>query len=195
MVGRGSPTSLDLDDLLRRCIKGDAIAWEVLVRQLQGRVHGVARFYLRDGEEARDIAQEALIRVYRSLDTYRMGTNFTAWVLRITRNCAIDRLRQLRASPQTEELPDDELVADATCAFVQPAGVNESHQLLYRAMELLSPAHREMILLKDIQGLEQKEIAQMLSLPLGTVKTRATRARIELARRILDLDPTYGALP
>ena len=186
---------MDLDDLLRRCIKGDALAWEVLVRQLQGRVFGVARFYLRDREEARDIAQEALIRVYRSLDTYRMGTNFTAWVLRITRNCAIDRLRQLRASPRTEELPDDDLIADAACTFAEPADANESHQLLYRAMEFLSPAHREMILLKDIQGLEQKEIAQMLSLPLGTVKTRATRARIELARRILDLDPTYGALP
>jgi RNA polymerase sigma-70 factor (ECF subfamily) len=186
---------LDFDDLLRRCIKGDALAWEALVRRLQGRVYAVARFYLRDGEEARDIAQEALIRVYRSLNTFRMGTNFTAWVLRITRNCAIDRLRQLRASPSTEELPEDDLVADAACILAQPAEVGESHQLLYRAMELMTPAHREMILLKDIQGLEQKEIAEMLSLPLGTVKTRASRARIELARRILDIDPTYGALP
>ena len=187
---------MDLDDLLRRCIKGDALAWEALVRRLQGRVLGVARFYLRDREEARDTAQEALIRVYRSLDTFRMGTNFTAWVLRITRNCAIDRLRQLRASPQTEELPEDDLIADAACTLAQPAGgVSENHQLLYRAMEQMSPAHREMILLKDIQGLEQKEIAEILSLPLGTVKTRASRARIELARRILDIDPTYGALP
>jgi len=187
---------LDLDDLLRRCIKGDALAWEVLVRRLQGRVYGVARFYLHDREEARDIAQEALIRVYRSLDTFKVGTNFTAWVLRITRNCAIDRLRQLRVAPRIEELPDDDLVADAACTLAQPAGeVSDNHQLLYRAMDQLSPAHREMILLKDIQGLEQKEIAQMLSLPLGTVKTRATRARIELARRILDIDPTYGALP
>ena len=186
---------MDLDDLLRRCIKGDALAWEALVRRLQGRVYGVARFYLRDREEARDIAQEALIRVYRSLDTFRMGTNFTAWVLRITRNCAIDRLRQLRATPGTEELPEDDLVADAACSLGQPAQADESHELLYRALEFMTPAHREMILLKDIQGLEQKEIAEMLSLPLGTVKTRASRARIELARRILDIDPTYGALP
>lgn len=186
---------MDLDDLLRRCIKGEALAWEVLVRHLQGRVYGVARFYLHDREEARDIAQEALIRVYRSLGTFKLGTNFTAWVLRITRNCAIDRLRQMRASPRTEELPDDEIVADAACSLAQVPDASDSQQLLHRAMEQLTPAHREMILLKDIHGLEQQEIAHMLSLPLGTVKTRASRARIELARRILAIDPTYGALP
>jgi len=163
------------------------------VRLFQGRVFGLARFYLRDREEARDVAQEAFIRIYRNLGTLEVGSNFTAWALRITRNCAIDRLRHIEARPPTGELPDDDQLVESpgtTGAFEDPVGENQ--QLLQRALALLSAAHREMILLKDIQGLEQHEIAEMLSLPLGTVKTRASRARVELARRILELDPSYG---
>ena len=71
--------------------------------------------------------------------------------------------------------------------------VNERQRLLYRALDLMSAVNREMILLKDIQGLRQREIADLLSVPLGTVKTRSSRARVELARCILELDPSYGA--
>jgi RNA polymerase sigma-70 factor (ECF subfamily) len=184
---------LDLEDLLQGCRRGDAHAWDALVRLFQGRVFGLARFYLRNREEARDVAQEAFIRIYRNLDTLEAGSNFTAWALRITRNCAIDRLRRIEARPPTAELPDDDCLVEApgaTGAFADPVGENQ--ELLSRALGLLSAAHREMILLKDIQGLEQHEIAEMLSLPLGTVKTRSSRARIELARRILELDPSYG---
>lgn len=189
----GDPGTLDLDLLLQRCRRGDALAWEALVRLFQGRVFGLARFYLRDREDARDVAQEAFIRIYRNLDSFEGGSNFTAWALRITRNCAIDRLRRIEARPPTTELPDDDSLAampGTASAFDDPVG--ENRQLLDRAMKLLSAAHREMILLKDIQGLEQHEIAEMLSLPLGTVKVRASRARVELARRILELDPSYG---
>lgn len=184
---------MDLNLLLQRCRRGDALAWEALVRLFQGRVFGLARFYLRDREDARDVAQEAFIRMYRHLDSFEGGSNFTAWALRITRNCAIDRLRRIEARPPTTELPDEDSLVQApgtVSAFDDPVG--EDRQLLDRAMELLSAAHREMILLKDIQGLEQQEIAEMLSLPLGTVKVRASRARVELARRILELDPSYG---
>ena len=163
------------------------------MRLFQGRIFGLARFYLRDREEARDVAQEAFIRIYRNLQTLEVGTNFTAWALRIARNCAVDRLRRIEARPPTAELPDDDDLVEAAgtvSAFADPVG--ENRQLLYRALDLLSAAHREMILLKDIQGLEQHEIAEMLSLPLGTVKTRASRARVELARRILELDPSFG---
>jgi RNA polymerase sigma-70 factor (ECF subfamily) len=189
----GDPQALDLEDLLQRCRRGDALAWEDLVRLFQGRVFGLARFYLRDREEARDVAQEAFIRIYRNLGRLDVGTNFTAWALRITRNCAIDRLRRIEARPPTAAMPDEDTLAAApgtASAFADPVG--ENRQLLDRALELLSAAHREMILLKDIQGLEQREIAEMLSLPLGTVKVRASRARMELARRILELDPSYG---
>jgi RNA polymerase sigma-70 factor (ECF subfamily) len=186
---------LDLESLLQRCRAGDELAWEGLVRRFQGRVFGLAYHYLRDREEAQDVAQEAFIRIYNHLDRFEEGGNFVAWALRITRNCAIDRVRHLGARPalgeaQVEEmqLPSQEQPAPDVDAIV-----NERQRLLYRALDLMSAVNREMILLKDIQGLRQQEIADLLSLPLGTVKTRSMRARLELARRIVELDPSYGA--
>ena len=184
---------MELEDLLQRCRGGDALAWEALVRQFQGRLFGVARFYVSNREDARDIAQEAFIRIYQNLNDVEVGTNFTAWALRITRNCAIDRLRQVRARPRTVAMPADDRIGEEFSAPRPLDGLaGDNRELLYRALELMTAANREMILLKDIQGLKQQEIAEMLSLPIGTVKTRASRARVELARRILELDPSYG---
>jgi RNA polymerase sigma-70 factor (ECF subfamily) len=156
-------------------------------------VYGIARYYLRDREDARDVAQEAFVRIYRNLETFDGGGNFTAWVLRISRNCAIDRLRQMRARPQNDVSQGDEYIAGVPApALGLDTAAGEQHQLVYRALELMSATNREMILLKEIHGLKQQEIAEMLSLPLGTVKARTNRARHELARRILELDPGYG---
>jgi RNA polymerase sigma-70 factor (ECF subfamily) len=184
---------LDLENLLKRCRQGDGLAWEALVRRFQGRVYGIARYYLSDREEARDVAQEAFVRIYSKLERFDSGSNFTAWILRITRNCAIDRLRQMRARPQIDASQGDEYIAGVPAPrFGLDTAAGEQHQLVYRALELMSAANREMILLKEIHGLKQHEIAEILSLPLGTVKARTNRARHELARRILELDPTYG---
>lgn len=165
------------------------------MRQYQARVFGLAYHYLRDREEARDVAQEAFIRIHRNLDGFETGGNFAAWALRITRNCAIDRVRHLQARAPLDGARVEDLVpvADTSTAPDVDAIESERRRLLYRALELMSEVNREMILLKDIHGLQQREIADMLSLPLGTVKTRSSRARVELARRILQLDPSYGA--
>jgi RNA polymerase sigma-70 factor (ECF subfamily) len=186
---------LDNEVLLKRCRQGDELAWEALVRRLQARVYGLVYHYLRDREEARDVAQEAFIRIYRNLDKFETDGNLVAWSLRIARNCAIDRIRHLKARPPLEDAPADDhvLVSETHATPDAQAMENETRRLLYRALDLMSAVNREMILLKDIQGLKQHEIAEMLSLPLGTVKTRSSRARVELARRILELDPSYGA--
>ena len=184
---------MDLENLLVRCRQGDGLAWEVLVRHFQARVYGIARYYLSDREDARDVAQESFVRIYSKLERFDPGSNFTAWVLRISRNCAIDRLRQMRARPQIDASQGDEYIAGVPAPRLGlDTAAGEQHQLVYRALELMSAANREMILLKEIHGLKQQEIAEMLSLPLGTVKARTNRARHELARRILELDPTYG---
>ena len=203
VLGRAKPRrrlrlkgqQLELETLLERCRQGDELAWEALVRQFQARIFGLAYHYLRDREEARDVAQEAFIRIYRNLSGLKAGGNFAAWALRITRNCAIDRLRHLKARPPLDDAQVDEqvLISETYSAPDVEAMMNERQRLLYRALDLMSNVNREMILLKDVQGLRQREIADILSLPLGTVKTRSCRARVELARRILELDPSYGA--
>jgi RNA polymerase sigma-70 factor (ECF subfamily) len=186
---------VELETLVAQCRAGDEVAWEALVRRLQGRVYALCYHYMRNREEARDVAQEAFIRIYRGFPRFDESGNFMAWTVRIARNCCFDRLRKLRISP-TEHAVD----VDDPNRHVELASTAERlderearHDLLQRALEGMSAIHREMILLKDIQGLKQREIAALLAIPLGTVKARSTRARAELADRVLELDPTYGA--
>jgi RNA polymerase sigma-70 factor, ECF subfamily len=181
---------IDLDTLLARCRKGDPLAWEELVRRFQGRIHGFALFYLRDREEARDVAQEIFVKLYRHLGDTQDGATFVPWLLRLARNCCIDRLRSLGA-----RAPQDPLDVDP----VSPAPTPEQtffegrrRTLLYRALDTLSDVNREMVLLKDIHQLKLEEIGTMLQLPLGTVKSRSNRARTELAKAVRSL---AGATP
>ena len=94
-------------ELLRRCRQGDELAWEALVRRFQGRVYGIALHYLRDAEEARDLAQEIFVRVYRKLGTYRDEDAFLPWLLRVARNACIDHLRRQAARPSGSAVPID----------------------------------------------------------------------------------------
>lgn len=180
--------------LLKRCRRGDDLAWEALVRRYQGRVYAVAWHYMRNVEDARDLAQEIFIRVYERLDTFRGGDRLLPWLLRLARNACIDRLRRQAARPQSSDRPVGEDLPLATGA-PGPEEIAEAalrRRLLYRALDQLSEAHREIILLKDIQGFRLDEIARLLGLPIGTVKSRSRRARLELASRLRVLDPSYG---
>ncbi len=179
--------------IVERCRQGDALAWEALVRRYQGRVFAVAMNYLRDREEARDLAQDVFIKVYRSLDSFT-GDGFLAWLLRLARNSSIDRLRRRKARPPASDVPADESISlpDSGLNPEESCWADSQKQLVHRAMNQMSEQNREIIQLKEIQGLKLDEIAAMLSLPLGTVKSRSSRARLELARKVVALDPSYG---
>ncbi len=179
--------------IVERCRQGDALAWEALVRRYQGRVFAVALNYLRDREEARDLAQDVFIKVYRSLDSFT-GDGFLAWLLRLARNSSIDRLRRRKARPPASDVPADESISlpDSAPTPEEAWWSNSRKQLVHRALNRMSEQSREIIQLKEIQGLKLDEIATMLGVPIGTVKSRSSRARVELARRVVDLDPSYG---
>ena len=186
---------LDLDTVLEKCRDGDNLAWEALVRRYQGRVFAVALHYMRNREEARDVAQEAFIKLYRNLGTLREGEAFLPWLLRLTRNCAIDRIRRLKSRAPEHSVPVEEGV-EIVARQLSP----EEHSLrswrsglLYRAIDMLSEQSREVIMLKDIQELQVKEIADLLALPVGTVKSRSHRARLELAEVIQQMEAASGA--
>lgn len=188
-------TELDLQTLLDRCRQGDDLAWEALVRRYQGRVFGVTMHYMRDREEARDMAQETFIKLYRKLDSLRQGDAFLPWLIRLARNGCIDRLRKIKVrTPEHAVSVDEGPEIAATRPTPEDRSLAKSRSgLLYQALDRLSEPSREIILLKDIQELKLGQIAEMLSLPLGTVKSRSHRARIELAEAIQDLDPSFGA--
>jgi RNA polymerase sigma-70 factor, ECF subfamily len=185
---------LDSDTLLARCRQGDDLAWEEFVRQHQGRVFGVAYHYLRNREEARDTAQDIFIKVYQRLDTLREGDALLPWLLRLARNSCLDRLRRLKVRTPPGEVPVDEApqVAAPTPDPEEETLLGAREALFYRALARLSDKNREMILLKDIQELKLEEISEMLAMPLGTVKSRSSRARLELAKAVRALDPSYG---
>jgi len=176
---------MELQELLRRCRNGDSLAWENLVRLYQGRVFGLALHYVSNPDDARDIAQEVFVKLYRNLKRCPNADRFLPWMLTVTRNAALDHLRRRKARPETTDLDDYRSLRDD--------GINPEKQLVakskrgvfYRALDRLSQLSREMILLKEIQGLSLEEVSTMLNVPLGTVKSRSHRARLELAESYL----------
>jgi RNA polymerase sigma-70 factor (ECF subfamily) len=184
---------IEVATLVERCRAGDALAWEALVRQFQARVHGMALHYLRNAEEARDVAQEVFIRVYRSLDTLG-GGEFVPWLLNIARNASIDRMRRIKARPPLRDVAveDGAEVAGHGASPEEQVALDERKRLLWRALGAVGEQHREILVLKEIEGLTLEEIAAMLDVPVGTLKSRASRARLALTARVLELDPSYG---
>ena len=165
------------------------------MRRFQSRVYSVAYHYMRDADEARDVAQDIFVRVYQRLDGYDGSSAFIAWLLRVSRNVCIDRLRRRAARPPASDLAlDDGVELAGGGPSPEDAAANSDRKaLLYRALHAMSAKNREIILLKEIHGLKIEEISEMLDLPIGTVKSRSSRARIELATRVRALAPSYGA--
>ena len=100
---------MDQVELLKRCQRGDELAWEVLVRQEQGRICSIAYGYVGDQDEAQDLAQEIFVRLYKRLDTCRDAEKFTSWLISIARNACLDHLRRRKARPPRQDIPAEEM--------------------------------------------------------------------------------------
>ena len=185
---------MDLGKLLERCRDGDELAWEALVRHYQARILGLAYHYTGNREEARDLAQEVFIRIYRNIHLCKGAEMFMPWVIRIARNLSIDQKRRKSARPTASDVPVDEMgdLADPGRSPEAEWMANSRKSLIFRALQELTDINREIILLKEIQGLTLEEISSLLKVPLGTVKSRANRARIELAEKVLTLSSSTG---
>jgi len=182
------------ETLAERCRQGDAAAWETLVRRHQDRILNLAYQFTHDSEEARDLAQEIFIRLYLQLERYDAGRPFRTWFNRLARNLCIDHYRHNRRERQRVATPVDEI---ATLAAPGPGpqrrlDARERRTLILRGLEALSEVSREAIILKDLQQLSLEEIAAILGVPLGTVKSRVFRARIDLGRALLRLDASLA---
>ena len=184
---------MELETLIPRVRLGDELAWEAFVRRFQGRVFGLAYHYVGQAEDARDLAQEAFIHIYRNLARIPDGEGLVPWMLCLTRNACMDFFRRRKARPPAWDIPVEEL--DHWHAHEEDPGQLLHDQareaMVHRALQELTDLNREMILLKDIQGLTLDDIATLLDIPLGTVKSRSNRARLELAEKLLAM----GAYP
>ncbi|HXM45678.1 MAG TPA: sigma-70 family RNA polymerase sigma factor [Bryobacteraceae bacterium] len=184
--------SLDLDhNLVERCLSGDEAAWEDLVRTHTRRVYGLCyRFTGKDGE-AQDLTQEVFLRVYRTLRTFRAAEGaFTTWLARLTRNLLIDNYRRTRQERLTDSIEEQlPRIEDSVSLASRPAARTdamlagrEASEILQAGLQKLSPELREAVILRDLQDMEYREIAGILRIPEGTVKSRLNRGRAELAR-------------
>ena len=187
----------ELSALLDRCRQGDDLAWEAFVRQFQRRIYSIACGYAANAEEARDFAQDIFVRLYETRGRWAPADSFTAWLVRVARNLCLDELRRKKARPPAHDVQADEMF-DLADAGPTPDAVLETsreRQLVWRALSSLGHLSREMILLKEIQGLTFQEIAAMLHAPIGTIKSRSSRARLELARQVLALERSVSIKP
>ena len=180
---------LDLDNtLVERCLSGDTAGWEELVRVHTRRVYGLCYRFTGSDAEAQDLTQEIFLRVFRSLKSYRLNEgSFVTWLTRLSRNLLIDNYRRTRQDRLTDPIEDQlpRLEERGQAAPVRPDRAlsgREASELLQAALAKLSPELRETVILRDLQELEYREVAQVLKVPEGTVKSRLNRGRAELAR-------------
>ena len=182
---------MDLSSLLDRCRQGDNLAWEAFVRQFERRVYSIASGYAASPDEARDLAQDIFVRLYETRGRWAGDEVFVPWLVRVARNVCLDQLRRKKARPPAEDIQADEMW-DLAAQDADPEAALEAsgrQRLVWRALRALGHLSREVIQLKEIQGLSLQEVAAILRVPVGTVKSRSNRARIELAEQVLALSP------
>jgi RNA polymerase sigma-70 factor, ECF subfamily len=186
--------SSDFAPLVERCRAGDALAWEDFVRQVQGRLFALAYSYAGDREDARDLAQEIFVRLYEVRRQWPSGDEFLPWLFRVARNRSVDYLRRRRVRRPAATADEAEVaeLQDPGPGAEARAIAADRRSLLHAALRGLSAINREIVVLRDVHGLSVQQVASILGVPLGTVKSRASRARVELAARVLALSRGRG---
>ena len=166
--------------LIERTLTGDLAAFESLVRRHERAVLGAAsRIAGRD--EAADVAQDSFLRAFHTLPRFRGEAPFEAWLLRITRNTALNALARRRPVPAEPGVaPGEERRAPSERTPAERLESAERRERLGQKLALLDPPHRTVLVLRDVEGLAYEEIAELTDTPLGTVKGRLFRARREL---------------
>ncbi|MFD9483819.1 RNA polymerase sigma factor SigM [Streptomyces sp. NPDC059991] len=169
-------------DLLARHVDGDPDAFGELVRRHRDRLWAVALRTLGDREEAADAVQDALVSAYRAAHTFRGQSAVTTWLHRITVNACLDRARKA-ASRKTSPVDDAErleLLLEPHESAEAPAERQDLHRQLVKALGTLPAEQRAALVLVDMQGYPVAEAAEVLDVPVGTVKSRCARGRARL---------------
>jgi RNA polymerase sigma-70 factor, ECF subfamily len=180
--------------LVRRCVSGDAAAWEEIVRTYNRRIYNICYRFAGSGNDAEDLAQEVFIKMYRTLGSYDPSKGaFATWVTTITRNLLVDHFRKTKQDRLTDSMdtapsehedaqPLSEQIVDKSATPDARVRSREVGETVHAALGRLSPELREAVILRDLQDMDYREIAQVLKVPEGTVKSRINRGRAELAR-------------
>jgi RNA polymerase sigma-70 factor (ECF subfamily) len=180
--------------LVRRCVAGDAVAWDEIVQRYHRRIYNLCYRFAGSAEDAQDLTQEVFIRMYRTLNSYDVGRGaFMTWVTTLTRNLLVDHFRKTKhdrltdsldasSSNEPDGMPLSDRIPDEGPAPDTGVQSRETRDAVHQALQKLSPELREAVILRDLQDMDYREIATVLKVPEGTVKSRINRGRAELAR-------------
>ena len=187
------PLEIDWSQIVRRCMDGDSGAWAELVRTHHRRVYGLCYRFTGNGADAEDLTQDVFLKIYSNLSSFDMERgSLQVWITTMTRNLLVDNFRRTKNQRATSSLdegwdatdelrPVDRLTAEGPSPH-EKAAQKELAKMVQGALTKVSPELREAVILRDLQDLDYKEIAQVLGIPEGTVKSRISRGRAELAR-------------
>jgi RNA polymerase sigma-70 factor, ECF subfamily len=180
--------------LIRRCVSGDAAAWEEIVQRYHRRIYNICYRFAGSSDDAQDLTQEVFIKMYRTLGSYDVERGaFMTWVTTMTRNLLVDHFRKHKQDRVTDSLdaaPSEHEDAQPLSDKIEYKGPapdsqvqsGEAQSAVHEALQKLSPELREAVILRDLQDFSYSEVAAVLKVPEGTVKSRINRGRAELAR-------------
>lgn len=187
-------TAQQANALVLRCLQGDPQAWQQLVLTQHRRVYAICYRFTGSTADAEDLTQEVFLKVYRNLEQFDLERgSFQTWLTSLTRNLLVDHFRRSRLERSTSSMDAGREDADGAPSLserlMDPRLGPQEHlmnrelqDMVQQALLHVSPELREAVVLRDLQEMDYKEIAVVLSIPEGTVKSRISRGRMELAR-------------
>ncbi len=181
---------MDDKHIVAQARRGDLSAFEELVTRYEKRVYAIALRSSGSPEDAADITQEVFLKVWRSMESFRGDSGFSTWLFRITMNLCVDHARRRQTQPQTQPLvqgeeDDERPIPDTSPTPEEHLENSELGRELAAALDEVSDEHRRIVLLRDVSGMSYTEIAEVLEISEGTVKSRLSRARIALRKILL----------
>jgi len=182
-------------ELVERSKQGDPVAFEELVIMHQKLIYNLAYRMMGNEEDACDVVQEAFLRAFKSLKKFNMKSSFSTWLYRIASNICIDQLRKnkkFRVYPMSYQDNFSEnntkFAVESDDLPEEQAERRETRKRVNQAINKLPEEHRIIVVLRDIQGMSYKEIAEILKLNIGTVKSRINRARLSLKKELQNFE-------
>ncbi|WP_446745471.1 RNA polymerase sigma factor [Silvibacterium acidisoli] len=184
---------IDWQGVVQRCLDGDSMAWAELVKAHHRRIYALCYRFTGSPHDAEDLTQDVFIKVYGNLSAFDLSRgSFQTWLTTLARNLLVDHFRRSRNQRVTDSMDAgwDEAAEQPVADRLMASGPNqhdhaaqqEIAKMVQQALTKISPELREAVILRDLQDMDYKEIAQVLRIPEGTVKSRISRGRAELAR-------------
>ncbi len=179
----------EVAQLIRQAQHGDVLAFERLMTIYQSKILGYARAFVSDGEQACDVAQDAMIRIYRSIGSFRFQSSLQTWMFRIVRNIVLDYAKSRRSKERKREQPIDktperDMEEPSEDSPEAQLLAHERKSQLWQALADVPETYRSVLVLCDLHGMSYEEVAAIVETPVGTVKSRLNRGR-EALRQVL----------